>query len=187
MHPQDLLPTLAEMAVTFLGFTGILVALRPAAAGQWSTSELFRIKAILLIPGVVTVTAVLPFGLSGFSESPAIVWGVPLVFFGLITSAFSVRVIIERRRGDYQPTKRAIATAMMVSGAVANILALLSGLGLVVPFSPGLLVLVLCWSLVLNAATFILMLVFWAKTSAGQLSDPAGAAGRRHRATGDGE
>jgi hypothetical protein len=166
VQPEDILPTLAEISVTVAGFTAVLVAFRPASAGQWSKAELVRVRAALILPGHVLVLSLLPFGLAGFTQAPAVVWGLPLLVFGIVGFALLARTISEVLRGDFQLTSRPVGTLLITVSVVINIVALLSGAGLLFPYSPGLLVLALAWTLVSTAVTLVLMLVFWRRSSA---------------------
>ena len=166
MQPQDILPTLAEISVTVVGFTGVLVAFRPASAGAWSKAELVRIRAVLLNPGAVLVWSLLPFGLSGFSDSPVVVWGVPLLSYGIFGFTFIARTILEVLRGDFRFTSQPVGVLLIAVAVVVNTLVVLSGVGILIPFSPGLLVIALSWSLVSTAVTLVLMLVFWGRSPA---------------------
>jgi hypothetical protein len=149
-----------------VGFTGVLVAFRPASAGTWSKDELVRIRAVLLIPGAVLVFSLFPFGLAGFSESPAVVWGLPLVTYGVFGFCFIARTLFEIIRGDFRLTSRPVGALLIAVAVVVNALLVLSGVGVLIPFSPGLLVFALSWNLVSTAATLVLMLVFWGRSPA---------------------
>jgi hypothetical protein len=166
LEPQDVLPTLAEISVTVVGFTGVLVAFRPASAGTWSKDELVRIRAVLLIPGAVVVFSLLPFSLAGFSESAAVVWGLPLVAYGVFGFCFVARTLFEIIRGDFRLTSQPVGALLIAVSVVVNALLVLSGVGVLIPFSPGLLVFALSWNLVTTAATLVLMLVFWGRSPA---------------------
>jgi hypothetical protein len=76
MQPQDALPTIAEISITLAGFTGILFAIQSALANSVAVGQSDRILAVLTIPAIVLVCALLPFGLAGFS-SRQLLSGVP--------------------------------------------------------------------------------------------------------------
>jgi hypothetical protein len=166
VQPEDVLPTLAEISVTVAGFTAVIVAFRPGSAGQWSKAELVRIRSVLLLPGQVLVLSLLPFGLAGFSQSPAVLWGLPLLLLGGVGFTFVARTIFEIRHGDFHFTSRPVGTVLLAVSVVTNTLALLSGAGLLLPYSSGLLVLVLCWLLVCTAVVLVSMIVFWRRPPA---------------------
>ena len=167
MSPQDVLPTFAEISVTILGFAGVILAFRPATAGSWSREELIRIRPLLSVPGLVLVLSLLPFGLAGFTDSPAVVWGVPLLLYG-IDSIVNLALTLNRlRRGEVAFTHRARGLAIVWAQFAAAGVALLSGAGIFLPYSPGLLVLLLGWSVVATGINLLLMLVFWSRPTDG--------------------
>ncbi len=151
MQPEDALPTIAEISITLAGFTAVLFAVQSSFAGTGTPGQSDRILAILTIPAIVLVCALLPFGLAGLSASPAIIWGVPLCVYALFVGLQVLRTFARIVGGSAQVTWPLLAYGLLLVAALLAALALASGLGLFLPFSPGVLVLGLIWSL-LSAA-----------------------------------
>ena len=161
MQPEDALPTIAEVAITMAGFMGVLLAFRPSGSA-WSRDEIVRAQGVFTTTAVVVLCGFLPFGVAGLSESPAIAWGVPLCTYAVLSATQQVFML----------TRGIKATIPLLSYAVAPVqscvylLALLSGLGLFVPYSAGVLVLGLTFDLLLNGAKLVLLVVFWRRPPA---------------------
>jgi len=154
MRPEDALPTIAEIAVTLAGFTGILLAIQSNASNRIA-GQSDRFLAVLMVPANVLLCALLPFGLAGFSASPRVVWGIPLCTHALLGGFLVSRTIARIARAGIKFTWPAAAYISLAGSAVLHLLALGSGLGFLLPHSPGVLVLSLIWSLL--AAAFALV------------------------------
>jgi hypothetical protein len=173
VQPEDALPTIAEIAITFAGFVSVALAFRPSTT-VWSEAEAIRIQGFFITTATVVLCAFLPFGLIGLSNSPAIVWGVPLCFYavtGIYQNAFFSRKIASGAAIITAPSKATIPS--LVVSAALQLLALLSGLGLVFPYSAGLLVLALVSVLLLNIWTLARLLAVWIRQPAAQQSAAA--------------
>jgi hypothetical protein len=133
--------------VTLAGFTGILAAMRYSADDGPLAGQSSRIGSVLIIPAIVLSCALLPFALSDFTSSPAVIWGVPLCMYGVLSGTLLVLTVSQVLRGSLPLITPGLGYAVMAASAALQLLALLSGLGLVLPFSPGMLVLGLTWSL----------------------------------------
>ncbi len=148
MQPEDALPTIAEIAITLAGFSSLVAVWRPLSAAPWSKQELLRIHGLLISSAVVLLCALLPFGLSGVQSSNGVTWGFPLVIYSIINLgyvALTLRRIFSRELEVTSP--RLVWSVLITSGAVNSIL-LLSGLGILLPHSAGVLVLGLVWGFV---------------------------------------
>jgi hypothetical protein len=166
MQPEDALPTIAEVAITIAGFTGIVLAFRPST-GEWSEAETIRIQSFFLTTAITLLCAFLPFGLVGLSSAPSIVWGVPLCIYAVLSGGQTLFFGLKIRSGAARPTLPRFAYALLLTSGCLQVLTLLSGLGLVVPYSAGLLVLALVWVLLANATTLALLVMFWLRPPAG--------------------
>jgi hypothetical protein len=158
MSPVDALPTVAEIAITLGGFIGLIVAFRPVSAAAWSEEESARVVFVLILCCFILICALLPFALSGLLPSDRVIWGVPLIVFG----AGNLFLIVNMFRGIH--TKRISIHFPLVSWPILSfwsllsLLLLLSGLGVLWPFSPGLLLLGMIWSLLIGAITLIALM-----------------------------
>ena len=158
MNPVDSLPTVGEIAITLAGFIGLIVVFKPVSAASWSEEERARVVFVLILCSLILLSALLPFALSGFEVSAATIWGVPLVLFGAGTLFLSINMLLRIR------TKRIIIHFPWVSWPILTvwmlltISVLLSGFGLILPFSSGLLLLGMLWSLLIGAITLIALM-----------------------------
>jgi hypothetical protein len=82
------------------------------------------------------VCALAPYALSGISDSMALVWGVPMVTFSILSLCLLSYWMAVRRRRNFTLQFPWISTPIIFVAAVLQIVALLSGLGLIFPYSP---------------------------------------------------
>ena len=158
MSPIDALPTVAEIAITLGGFIGLIVAFRPVSADSWSDEESARVVFVLVVCSLILLCALLPFALSGLFPTESVIWGAPLVIFGtgnlfLIVSMF--RRIHTKRINIHFPL---VSWPILSFWSLLAVALLLSGLGVLCPFSPGLLLLGMIWSLLIGAITLIALM-----------------------------
>jgi len=158
MLPADTLPTVAEIAITLAGFIGLIVVFKPVSAAAWSDEERARVVFVLILCSLILLCALLPFALGGLQLSEAAIWGVPLVIFGAGNLFLNVSMLVRIR------AKRVVIQFPWISWPILSIWILLtlslllSGLGLVLPFSSGLLLLGMIWSLLIGAITLIALM-----------------------------
>ncbi|MFT4562615.1 MAG: hypothetical protein ACI9BW_002361 [Gammaproteobacteria bacterium] len=141
MNPIEILPTLCEMSITIAGFTAIVVSIRAQRAGGWDVEERLRILGILSVCGFVAVCAVLPFAISGLTQSAQLMWAVPLLVSGIACLVILILVIATALKGKFEFLIPSVTWTMMGSLGVLSIFSVLSGIGLFLPYSQGLLVL----------------------------------------------
>ena len=158
MSPIDTLPTVAEIAITLGGFIGLIVSFRPVSAASWSDEESARVVFVLVVCSLILLCALLPFALSGLFPTESVIWGAPLVIFGtgnlfLIASMF--RRIHTKRINIHFPL---VSWPILSFWSLLAVALLLSGLGVLWPFSPGLLLLGMIWSLLIGAITLIALM-----------------------------
>lgn len=158
MTPVDALPTVAEIAITLGGFIGLIVAFRPVSAASWSDEERARVVFVLILCSLVLLCALLPFALSGLLKSDALIWGIPLLFFGAANLFLIVNMLlrIHRRRVNIQFPL--MSWPILSFWSLLTLAVLLSGLGLLRPFSPGLLLMGMIWSLLIGVITLIALM-----------------------------
>jgi hypothetical protein len=158
MLPVDALPTVAEIAITLGGFIGLIVAFRPVSAAAWSDEESARVVFVLVLCSIILLCALLPFALSGLFSSDTVIWGTPLIIFGagnlfLIASMF--RRIHTKRINIHFPL---VSWPILSFWVLLTLALLLSGLGVLWPFSPGLLLVGMIWSLLIGAITLVALM-----------------------------
>jgi hypothetical protein len=158
MSPIDALPTVAEIAITLGGFIGLIVAFRPVSASSWSDEESARVVFVLVVCSLILLCALLPFALSGLFSTDWVIWGAPLFIFGtgnLFLIANMFRRIHKKRINIHFPL---VSWPILSFWCLLSVALLLSGLGVLWPFSPGLLLLGMIWSLLIGAITLIALM-----------------------------
>lgn len=155
MHPIDILPTIAEVAVTIAGFTAIVVSIRSQRAGTWNAEERIRIIGILTVCGLVAVCAVLPYAISDLSSNENLRWGVPLAVSGMASIIAFAIVVIAAAKRKFEFLLPQLTWPMMAVITGSSTLSILSGTGLWNPYSAGLLLLQLLAMLVACSITIV--------------------------------
>jgi hypothetical protein len=158
MSPIDTLPTVAEIAITLGGFIGLIVSFRPVSAVSWSEEESARVLFVLILCCFTLLCALLPFALNGLFPADSVTWGLPLVIFGisnLSLIANMVRRIYTNRVSLQFPL---VSWPILLFWGLLTLALLLSGLGVLWPFSPGLLLLGMTWSLLVGVITLIALM-----------------------------
>ena len=155
MVPEEYLPTLAEVGITIAGFTGLIVTVRRNQSVAWSEQEQFRIIATIVICLSTVLCSSLPFALSGLPVESHTKWSVPLLISS--TTIFALLGLMLRRIlfGGFVIIAPWITWPLMLFMGVLALASFTSGLGLILPYSPGLLVLQLSVSLFASAVTLI--------------------------------
>lgn len=153
MTPIDALPTVAEIAITLGGFIGLIVVFKPVSAASWSDEERARVVFVLVLCSLILLCALLPFALSVLFPSEAVMWGAPLILFGAGNLFLILNMLLRIQ------SKRITIHFPLISWPILSIWGLLtcslllSGVGFLWPFSPGLLLLGMLWSLMIGAIT----------------------------------
>jgi hypothetical protein len=106
---------------------------------------------------VALVSVLLPYVLIGFSESPQIVWGIPLLLFGLANCGVLVLGMYGIKAGPVESvTKSDTSTyVLLLIAVVITIALLLSGIDLIVPQIPEMLILGAIWAITMAAWGFV--------------------------------
>ena len=153
----SILETLAEVAVTLAGFSGLVIALgtRVTADPQIAT----RVFALLAFSGLAFLVAVLPSALVEYTADAAVVLGIPLFISGVVVFyiAASSAVLLARRR--FEATFRTFTLGTNLLSIIAGVALILSALDVVLPRSSGTLVLGVVWQLVIAGLTFAFTVV----------------------------
>jgi len=58
----NIITTIAEIAVTLIGFSAIVVVLNPQPFQDWGAIEKLNFRILLQIAGITTLFSILPFG-----------------------------------------------------------------------------------------------------------------------------
>ena len=163
LEPSDILPTIAEIAITLAGFTGLIAVFRPHR--PWSDPELARLQTIVAACFACLIAALLPFGLMGYTTRSGIVWGVPLGTFAVLHFGILGYLFLRYRHGTFRPSGLASRVVLGVDALVSLVL-LLAAFGLPAEPSAALLVLACTWGIVFPAIGFVLTFVVVTRGSA---------------------
>ncbi len=158
MAPEDALAGIAEIAIGLAGFSGLVAAFEHRAGRTWRGDQKARIVFLVALSFAVIATALMPYAISGWSPSPALVWGIPMISCGVFTLTSLVAWVVLSRRHGYrlQFPKTSISILIISSGMQGAVL--LSGLGVIVPYSSALFVLGLLSILIFCANMFLALL-----------------------------
>ncbi len=158
MTPEDSLFAIAEISIGLAGFSGLVAAFVQHSGDAWRPDQKARIVLLILLSFGMIVGALAPFALSGISQSPALVWGLPMIAFSaLCITLLGYWVRVSRRHGFKLLFPRVSIPVLTVS-TLLQVLVLLSGLGLFLPYSPALFVLGFLTVIIFGANMFLALL-----------------------------
>ena len=150
----EVLQTIAEITVTLAGFMGVILAF---SSNKVPGSELFfRIAWTFFQCFVVVVAVLLPYVLVGFSESAHIVWGIPLLFLGVLNLLTIILGLYSIRSGPVQAVGRIYNYVLAAISFLFGVSLLLAGFDLVLPRIPEMLILGALWSTCMGAYGFVM-------------------------------
>ena len=158
MAPEDALASIAEVAIGLAGFSGLVAAFGQRSDQSWRSDQKARIVYLVTLSFVVITTSMLPSAISGWSKSASLVWGIPMVTCGALTlTSLLVWIVLSRRHGYKLQFPRTSILVLSASGTL-QLAVLLSGFGVILPYSPALFVLGLLSVLVFCANMFLALL-----------------------------
>ena len=158
MNPQDILITIAEISIGLAGFSGLVAAFTHKANQGWRPDQKTRIIFLITLSFGMIVTSLLPFAISDWSSEPSHIWGIPMILYSTLVLCLLVYWVTVTRKNDYKIQFPYASYPIMVVGTILQILVLLSGLGVFMPYSPGLFVLGFLGILVFGANVFLALL-----------------------------
>lgn len=158
MNPQSVLITIAEISIGLAGFSGLVAAFSHRSNKGWRSDQKTRIVFLIALSFGMIVTSLLPFALTEWSTSPSIVWGIPMVLYSTFVLGLLTYWILVSRSNGYKIQYPLFSYPIMIIGSILQLLVLVSGLGLVVPYSPGIFVLGFLGVLVFGANVFLALL-----------------------------
>jgi len=153
MDSSDVLATIAEIAITLAGFTGLITVFRQHR--PWSSQELTRLQTIVAACFVCMLSALLPLGLAHFSTRSGLVWGVPIAVYAVLHLVILAYLVLRYRDGSFRPSGLASRMVLLLNALISIVLLFAAFAG---P-SPGLLVLACTWGIVYPAIGFMLTFV----------------------------
>ena len=166
MQPESFLPVIADLAVSVAGFTAVIATLRVGQPAPWERHELIRTIGAVAVCLVTIICAALPFSIAGFNVNPSLNWAIPLLVSGVSNLVILAWFVRQRLSGDFPLIVPWISIPIIISLGLLSIASILSGLGLLLPFSSGLLVLQLSWIICVAAITLVVTFAITVKNSA---------------------
>jgi hypothetical protein len=112
--------TLAGLMITFAGFSGLLLVLRPAVGAKLSLLDRYLAKTVMSYIFVLTAGAMLPALLSLYDIQEKWIWPVSGVLFGLPMLSLQVTYPYRRRKAIGKGPPPAIFAVLVVLGSVAT-------------------------------------------------------------------
>ena len=153
MDVPEILGTVAEIVITMAGFMGVIVTF--GRTGSQAREAYYRIRWTFALSLAVVVALLSPHFLVGFSDEYAVVFGLPLAFFGFALAFLTFLGFWERRKGRTIRTASKPFLLLLYLATVTVIVALLlSAFDLVIPRRHEMLVLGSVWAICLIAFTF---------------------------------
>jgi hypothetical protein len=163
LDPTAGLFTLAEVAITLAGFSGLVAAFR--SQDHWEPTDKARLLNILVLCFVVVLCAMLPTFTSTYFQEPKTPWRLSCLLYGLVQLAIIVRFLSAIARGVWNPASPWVSIPFAVIGLGIGLLATFAGFGIGPSATPSLLGLVLIWGLVAAGFQFVFSLqAVWGAT-----------------------
>ena len=163
LEGSEVLTLLAEIFVSFAGFTGIVAVLGQRSDGVWRPIDVLRFRGLLFASLVGLVLAIIPFGLHHIGVIDTVTWASGSAILAILIVVLLVSLISNHKKvratedPDFVPGVRLFL--VLLSGPVVITLVLNAvGVGLRHSFS-GYLV-GLLYLLIICAAMFALLLRF---------------------------
>jgi len=158
MNIQETLSTLAEVAMTLAGFTGLVIALAPTE--NHSTQALFRVSAIIAGCFILVISALLPAPLllQGFSERVA--FGIAMVLLSVGFMGVGISISIAGRRGIFVSATPRFSLALRVPSYFFAFFLIAAPIFDLVSSMAALLVFSLLWFASVTGAYFILSIMW---------------------------
>ena len=135
MYGIDYLPSIAEIAATLIGFSGLAAAFRTGLSG-WDRRRIAGVSVILAFGFAALVGSLIPVALSATEMSPAAVWGTSSAVLGLLIAAAVCGYVIITVRLTHagQPSRWPRVNLVLFSSAGAvSVMLLLGAVGWWVP------------------------------------------------------
>jgi hypothetical protein len=149
---SDYLLRLASLAMTLVGFSAIIVALRRASGGE--LNDYHRVVAAFYIESGLAITAfcVLPEALNLTGMAAATIWRVASVTAGLVNTALTIS--LDRRARSLKSMQVPSLNANSVIAVIILAVFWLNAIGF--PFGPG----VEPYAIAVTAFLFLIMWIF---------------------------
>ncbi len=168
MNAVDYFGTIAEVAITLEGFSGLVVAFKSGTS--LSKEDLRRIIYILVLSFSVLVTALLPAGLSGINISPEAAIRYSCILLATITLVLGLNGILSWRSAQISPHFPRATAISLVSAILIALVLFLGATNIVVDANAGLL-LIAQLSVLLIAGWIFLSTIIWTRAQSEKSND----------------
>jgi hypothetical protein len=158
MAPEDTLFSIAEISIGLAGFSGLVAAFVQQEGQSWKPDQKARIVLLIVLSFGMVVCSMAPYALSGISAAPAIVWGVPMTVFGILTWMLLGYWVVVARKHHFRLQFPLLSIPTLCAAAALQAACLLSGIGLFLPYSPTLFVFGFLSVLLFGAILFLALL-----------------------------
>ena len=158
MEIQTALSTVAEVAMSLAGFTGLVLALAPTSHD--TRQAFFRVSAIVAACFVLVVGALLPSALLQIGLSEPISFGVSSFFVGVGFICAGMSLTIAGRKGVFVSAAPVFSMTLRVPSYGLAIFLVIAPIFFPGLSMPALLVFACLWFLTVLGAYFILS-IFW--------------------------
>jgi hypothetical protein len=158
MAPEDALFPIAEISIGLAGFSGLVAAFAQQQGQSWRKDQKARIVLLIALSFGTITCALSPYALAGITESPAVVWGIPMVAFSTLTMVLLVSWIRSSRKYGFKLQYPLVSIPVLGCATALQISVLLSGIGLIAPYSRTLFVFGFLSVLVFGAIVFLALL-----------------------------
>ncbi|MCB1670568.1 MAG: hypothetical protein R3F41_20490 [Gammaproteobacteria bacterium] len=158
MTPEDSLLAISEIGIGLAGFSGLVAAFVQHSGQEWRLEQKARIVLLIILSFGLMISSLIPFALSGINDSPALVWGTPMVAFSLLCLSLLVVWIRTSRKYGFRLYFPFISLPIMSVASTLQVIGILSGIGLIFPYSPTLFVFCLLSVLIFGANIFLALL-----------------------------
>lgn len=158
MDIQAALLTIAEVAITLAGFTGLVIAI--AGNGRDTPQAFFRVAAIVAACFILVITALLPSGLVAADVSAGLSFGIASAFLGVGFLAVGISMAVAGSRGVFVSSTPRFSLALRIPSFVLAFFLILAPVFGWISSSSALLLFSCFWFLSLVGAYFILSILW---------------------------
>ena len=158
MAPEDVLQSIAEIGIGLAGFSGLVAAFAQRPGHTWKGEQKVRIVILVILSFGMMIGALLPFALTGISESEALVWGVPMVGFSAVALTMQGYWSVKARKYGFKLQFPLVSLPIITLASTMQVITMLSGFGLIFPYSPAVFVSGMLSVLLFTATMFLALL-----------------------------
>ena len=158
MEAQNVLFAIAEISIGLAGFSGLVAAFSQRQGQTWRSDQKTRIVFLVVLSFSMIVASLMPPALSEWSSDASVIWGIPMIAFSSLAMGLLIYWIIVSRAQGYKIQFPRASIPMLAVATVLQLMVFLSGLGVILPHSPGLFIFGLLAILIFVANVFLALL-----------------------------